>query len=379
MTIDDLRTPALLLDADRTEANLRRMQDYANSQGVKLRPHCKTHKSPEVARHQRALGAAGLTVSTPYELSVFANAGFNDLTLAVPVSPPWLPFIAEMSKIADVGILVDSQEAIEAAERVCGQEGRRLGLWIEIDSGQHRSGFDPHDSEMLTTTSLALKAKNLAFQGYLTHGGHAYGARNRDEARAIAEQERDTMLACREQAEKAGLTIPQLSIGSTPAMSAGITLEGISEIRPGNYVFYDYTQAAIESCVVSDCAVSVLATVISAHRENRRAVIDAGALALSKDLGPIHVEPNCGFGKVYGDYGVGELLKGVFIRTLTQEHGMIEWTPEADALAKAIFKVGGQIRILENHSCLTVAMFDKYHVVRGDEVVDEYEIKRGRL
>jgi D-serine deaminase-like pyridoxal phosphate-dependent protein len=164
-----------------------------------------------------------------------------------------------------------------------------------------------------------------------------------------------------------------VSVGSTPtSMLADSFREEITEIRPGNYVFFDYTQVALGSCSVNDCALTVLSSVISKHAN--RVVTDAGATALSKDGGPTHIEPNVGYGKIIQDYQKGQLDTRVIIESLSQEHGKVILTEEEVELQH-----GERIRIIPNHSCLTANLYDYYQVVEGDSVVDRWSVHRGRF
>jgi len=173
------------------------------------------------------------------------------------------------------------------------------------------------------------------------------------------------MVGCARRLREAGIEVPAISVGSTPAMTAITDLTGIDEIRPGNYVFFDYTQVRLGSCRVADCAVTVLASVVSTSPTH--SVTDAGALSLSKDPGPAD-KRGCTWGEVFEDYAVARLSDDLRVTSLSQEHGKLS-RPRA---------VGERLRILANHSCLTVAHFDHYHVVRGERVVDRWPIDRSR-
>lgn len=164
-----------------------------------------------------------------------------------------------------------------------------------------------------------------------------------------------------------GITVPAVSVGSTPALSAVERLDGVTEVRPGNYCFYDFTQVTLGSCGVRDCAVTVLASVVSCRPGGGCSVVDAGALALSKDTGPDR-PGRSSMGEVFLDYAAGTLDPEARLVSLSQEHGILS-VPRP---------VGSRVRILPNHSCLTVAQFDEYNVVRGDQVVDRWKIWRGR-
>ncbi len=180
------------------------------------------------------------------------------------------------------------------------------------------------------------------------------------------------MAAFADRLRRAGIEVPEVSVGSTPTMSVVDDLTGITEIRPGNYAFFDAFQAAIGSCRVRDCAFTVLATVIGCYPEAGRLVLDAGALALSRDPGPTHVDPDCGSGRVCGLDG-GE-LEGLRLVSLSQEHGIVTVAPPARA---SDLPIGTRLRIVPNHSCLAAACFDRYHVADGDRIVDEWRPVRG--
>lgn len=367
--VEELPTPALLLDREVLEANLARMQAKADALGAALRPHAKTHKSAEVARRQRAHGAKGLTVATLSEARYFAGAGFDDLTWAFPVVLSRLGEAAELAERVTLRLLVDTPEAVEALEAT----GRPFHVFLEVDSGQHRSGVDPGSARAAELARRLAEHPRLVFDGLLTHSGHAYRATTPAEAAAVAEEERRAMAELAARLRGEGIEVPVVSVGSTPAMSQVRDLSGVDEARPGNYVFYDGTQAAIGSCSPADAAVTVLASVVSSQPESGRAVIDAGALALSKDPGPTHLPGGSpwGMGGVFEDlaaYRAGRPSERLRVSGLSQEHGVVS----------AELPVGRRLRVLPNHSCLAVPNFSGYWVVEGDEVVDRWPIHQGR-
>jgi D-serine deaminase-like pyridoxal phosphate-dependent protein len=359
----DLPTPALLLDLDRLEANLARMASRAVTLGVTLRPHVKTHKCLEIAERQHALGARGITVSTVSEARVFAEHGYDDITWAFPVILTQLKEIQAISRLTKLGLVVDGPEAIVALERW----GSSFPIWLKVDCGYHRAGVDPHAAAAIELAREIHASRTLQLAGILTHSGQAYHATTHAARAAVAEQERRIMVELAQRLRTAGVTVPCVSVGSTPAMTAVAHLDGVDEARPGNYAFYDYTQTVLGSCGVGDCAVTVLASVVSAQPGARHCVIDAGALALSKDPGPAH-GPYSTMGEIFADYPANRLHGDMRVASLSQEHGIVN----------AHLPVGERVRILPNHSCLTTACFDEYHVVRGDEVVDRWRIWRGR-
>lgn len=358
-----LPTPALLLDLDVLEANLRRMADHASALGVALRPHVKTHKCVEIARLQREFGATGITVSTLYEATVFADHGFDDVTWAMPIALSRLDEATELATRIRLRVVVDSSDAIHALDRT----GHPFHVWLKVDCGYHRCGVDPHAAHAIELAHRIASARHLSFDGLLTHSGHAYHGRTRDEIAAIAEEERRVTVDLAERLRAEGIAVPGVSVGSTPAMAVVEQLDGVTEVRTGNYAFYDYSQVVLRSCTVHDCALTVLASVISSQPGGNHCVVDAGALALSKDPGPSNA-PRLTMGEIFRDYGARTLRPDARVVTVSQEHGIVS----------APLSVGDVVRILPNHSCLTAACFDEYRVVRGDEVVDRWRVWRGR-
>jgi D-serine deaminase-like pyridoxal phosphate-dependent protein len=361
-SVVDLPTPALVLDLDVLDANLSRMQARADALGVRLRPHIKTHKCVEVGERQRALGAAGITVSTLEEARVFARHGFDDITWAYPLILSRIDEALELAGRIALGLTVDSERAIDALERVA----RPVGVWLKVDCGYGRAGVDPSSERAIRLARRLADSSTLAFRGLLTHSGHAYHAGSVERIADIAEEERAVMVALGDRLRVAGIDPRDLSVGSTPALSQVRSLEGIDEARPGNYALYDYTQVTLGSCALADCALTVLASVISTAPGGHRSITDAGALALSKDLGPPDDPPH--FGCVWTALEPSELHPEARVVSVSQEHGVLNTS----------LPVGTKTRILPNHSCLTVAHFDAFIVVRGSEVLDSWKIWRSR-
>lgn len=372
--LEDLPTPALLVDLDRLEVNLSRMQERCERLGVALRPHVKTHKCLEVARLQRDLGARGITVSTLAEARAFADGGFDDLTWAFPVIPSRLPEAVELARRVTLRLTLDTPAGLAAVEAAARKTGFPLHVHLEVDCGDHRSGIDPSSPEAVALAGAMASSAHVVFDGLLTHSGHAYRARSRAEAAAVAEEERSVMAGLAERLRGQGIEVPTVSVGSTPAMAAAATLAGVTEARPGNYAYYDLTQVAIGSCQPSDCALTVLATVVSSHPDRPgggHAAIDAGALALSKDPGPENDPEGAeasGFGRVYRGLDGTDLDPALHVTGVSQEHGLLS----------APLLTGTRVRILPNHSCLTNACFDEVHAVRGQEVEAAWKVWRAR-
>jgi D-serine deaminase-like pyridoxal phosphate-dependent protein len=372
MDLHTIKTPSLVLDAGRVRRNAERMSARVRGLGATLRPHVKTHKCVEVARIQTETGAGGITVSTLAEARAFAAHGFRDITYAVPIEPGKFEEALDLSKLCERFALITDDPSIpslldEAARRA----GLTLDLFLKVDCGYHRCGVEPERPEALEIPRRIDDAANLRFAGILTHAGHSYHARSREELLTIARHERDLMTGFAARLRAEGVEVPTVSVGSTPTATHYDHLEGVDEARPGNYIFFDAFQATLGSCGFEDCALTVLAAVVHRDRARRKVVLDAGAIALSKDRGPSELDPACGYGRVLDLEGAET---GLRVAALSQEHGEVQ--VEDDRLLDAL-GVGARVRVLANHSCLSAAQHAHYHVLEGSRVVDRWEIQRG--
>jgi D-serine deaminase-like pyridoxal phosphate-dependent protein len=366
--LPDVETPALLLHLDVVERNLAHMAGRARQLGVRLRPHIKTHKCVEVGRRQRAHGAAGITVSTLAEAEAFIAAGFDDLTWAFPLDPGHLPRVRSLAERATLRVVVDDLETARALADT------GLHVWLKVDCGYHRAGVDPASPYALQVAGELGAERGIVFDGIVSHSGHSYRTTSKDEAARVAEDERSVMTWFADLLRRAGIPVREISVGSTPAMAAARDLSGVTEARPGNYVFYDRTMALIGACDLADVGVTVLATVVSHQPGASHFIVDAGALALSKDPGPSHVGP-AAMGAVRGH-------PDLTVASLSQEHGIVR--AESAAAIDGCFRVGERVELIPNHSCLTVAHFDEYVVMEGrgngqeGRVADRWPIVRKR-
>jgi D-serine deaminase-like pyridoxal phosphate-dependent protein len=367
MLLKDLPTPALILDLGRVERNCEGMIRRAAELGVTLRPHLKTAKSADVARLATRERSAGITVSTLAEVEYFAQAGFGDITYAVGIAGQKIPALAQLQRRYGVRInlLADTVSAVtEVAERA-EELGERFALFIEIDSGGGRGGVPPDGPELLQIAHAVQTAPMLSLAGVLTHAGQSYGAASIAEMKQIAESERAAVTHAASRLRSAGIEVPSVSVGSTPTATHAASLTGVTEMRPGVYTLFDLAQVSLGTCTIDDIAVSVLATVIGHNPRSQRVLIDAGALALSKDLSAGKLRTEVGYGLVCPMSG-GPPVDGVYVAEVHQEHGLIAGSEPHEAMA-AHYPVGARVRILPNHACLTAAPYDRYHVVRGDD------------
>ena len=369
-TIEDLETPSLILDVERVRANAARITSIVRKHGVRLRPHIKTHKCIEIARIQTAGHNGAVTVSTLAEAKAFAVTGFRDITYAVPIEPGKFEEVAQMVQDGvDLKMITDDPSVPAGLNEIARSRGVSVGVFLEVDCGDHRSGVHPDSVEATSIPRAIADASNLKFAGVLTHGGHSYGARTIDEVKVIARQERDTVVELAERLRSESIEVPTVSVGSTPTVSHADDLTGVDEVRPGNYILYDAFQATIGSCSFDDCALTVMAAIV--HRGNEKVIIDAGAIALSKDRGPVDRDPGCGYGRVL-DVDGNDL--GLRVAGVSQEHGVI---PVADRSLLNKMKVGDRVRILANHSCISAAQHTHFNVLENGEIVDRWEIHRG--
>jgi D-serine deaminase-like pyridoxal phosphate-dependent protein len=361
------------VDLDRLERNSRRMTAHARRLGTRLRPHMKTHKCVEAARIQVEGNFGGITVSTLAEARGFARAGLRDITYAVPVTLDRLDDCVELRHgINHFHLLLDHPATLRALERCGARNELRWSVFLKVDSGGHRAGVDPLGDESMALARAIVDSPHADLRGILTHAGQSYDSRDPAEAAEVAAHERDLMVGFAKRLRHIGVPVEEISIGSTPGLMAATQLEGITEVRPGNYIFFDAYQAAIGSCALDDVAFSVLARIIGVHSDRRELLVNAGALALSKDPGPIHVDAQCGFGIVV-TVDDQQPIAGLRVVSLSQEHGIIR----SDQPLDPEWQPGTLLRIFPNHSCLAAACFDRYHIVRGDEVADEWRPVRG--
>ncbi len=362
--IAELATPALLLDLEKLESNLAAMAARSCELGVALRPHIKSHKCIEIGRIQQSLGANGIAVSTLEEARVFADHGFDDVTWAFPVILSRIDEARDLAERVTLRLVVDSPDTLCRLQST----GHPFHVWIKVDCGYHRAGVDPTSEVALKLARDLFESPTLIFDGILTHSGHSYQARGRDALKQVAEEERRIVVEFSNRLRiQEAIEVSNISVGSTPAMSSVEHLHGVTEARPGNYALYDHNQTIIGSCSVPDCAVTVLSSVVSSQPGMGHCIIDAGALALSKDTGPVDAQPHT-MGEIFHDYSSGVLQRDFRVTSVSQEHGTVNYP----------LSVGSKVRILPNHACLAVAQFDEFCVVRGTDIVDRWRIWRRR-
>lgn len=370
--LETIKTPCLILDASRVQRNAERVDRIAQSNNVRLRPHIKTHKSVEVARIATKNQSGAVTTSTLAEVWAFSNHGFNDFTYAVPLEPGKFAEVIEIVKSgAKLNLITDDVEVPTVLNEAARDGSVKLSVFLDVDCGYHRDGIEPQNPTATEIAEQITSASNLDFAGILTHSGHSYHAGSKEGIKHIAVEERDRMVKFAEDLRSRGIIVPCVSIGSTPTVNHVDHLRGVDEIRPGNYVFFDAFQATLGSCGFEDCALTVLAAVIHRNHDQKKIIVDAGAIALSKDQGPVEFDANCGYGRVL-DLAGNEL--DLHVQSLSQEHGT--FFVEDEQIFNRL-PVGARVRILANHSCLAAAQHDRFNVLENGKLTNQWKIHRG--
>lgn len=355
--VTGLPTPCLLVERDKLQANIDRMNTRAKDLGVSLRPHVKTHKSVEIAS---LIGAQAITVSTLQEAEYFAAEGYTDILYAVSIVPAKMDRVLALNaRGANVQVLLDVPQTAREVAQAAADSGETVEAWIEIDVDGHRAGVEPDDPLLIEIGRYLQQAPSVRLAGVLTHAGESYECRSFKELEQHAELERRLCVHAAHKLRKQDIHSTRVSVGSTPTALAARSLENVTELRAGVYVFFDLFQAGLGVCALEDIALSVLTTVVSHKRSHRRLIIDAGGLALSKDRGTAGQYRDCGYGLV-AHPETGEVIPHLQVNAANQEHGMID-LPEEFSFDQ--FPVGCRLRILPNHACMTAAAHNHYHVI----------------
>jgi len=356
--LDHLPTPCLVLDQAILRRNIAAMAAALARHGVPLRPHMKTAKSIDVARLALAGQPGGITVSTLAEAEYFAGHGITDLLYAAGITPQKLARAAALNAAgADIIVITDDPD-IAAMIGAMEVPPRTL---IEIDTGEHRGGIGPEDGAL---EALAARL-GPALAGVMTHAGHSYAGRSIADMARIAEAERTGITRAAERLRGLGHDPRIVSMGSSPTALHAAKLDGVTEVRAGVYMFGDLFQAEIGTHGLDDIAVTVLTSVIGRRPAERRLLVDAGGLALSKDRSTESVPVDYGFGLLLDAGGRREFGHSVICRAY-QEHGVAEIDP---AVPFPDLPVGAKLRVAPNHTCMTVAAHERYYVVDGGQTV----------
>ena len=359
MLKSDLDTPALIVDIDKLKFNIDDMAAFAAAEGIRLRPHAKTHKTPQIGQMQLEAGAIGLTVAKLSEAEVFIEAGCSEILVAYPlVGPIKHRRLVDLCERAAITTVVDHIDIAEALSRSMRANGVELPVMVEVDTGLRRCGVLPG----APARDLALKVARmpgLRFVGLLTHEGHAQLAGAPDQVRATGLSAGEMMAETAELIRGSGLEVPIISVGLTATAKITATVAGVTETRPGIYVFYDRSEVLHQVVTPERCAARVLATVAT-RPTAERIILDAGTKALTSDRAGVS-PPVAGHGYVIGhpDWQIS---------SLSEEHGAT--TIPADDPAR----IGDRVEIIPNHICPVINLFDTIHVTRGERVIDQWAV-----
>ena len=363
-TLPDLDTPSLVFDLDVVERNLAEMAEVARTAGVRLRPHTKTHKSPLIARMQLDAGASGITVAKLGEAEVMVDAGIDDVLIAFPlVGGSKLARLRALMERAQIRTTTDSVEVAEGLGQVGRDLGRDVEVLVEVDTGLHRVGRAP-GAPTVELVQQVTRVPGVEVIGLLTHAGHAYRSADADELRAVAEREALDLVETAAMCAAAGIELREISVGSTPTARIGARVPGVTEIRPGTYVFNDVQQMRLGVATLATCAIRVLATVV-AHPAPDRFVLDAGTKAFTSDGGD---------GPPYPGRGVIAGRPELRLDFMNEEHTVGSRTGDDDV------RIGDRLQVVPLHACSCVNMFDVAYGVREGVVEREIAIEaRGRM
>lgn len=369
MRVTTLPTPQILVDETRLNANIQAMQQQAQFRGKRLRPHAKTHKIPQVARMQIEAGAVGICCAKLGEAEVFAGAGLADIRLPYPVHPLNAPRVAALQDRARISIIVDDMDVASGWSDAMMAGGRRLDVLVKVDVGFHRCGIDPDARGAEETVKRIGDLPGIDLVGLLSHAGNGYEAGSEKELREIARRERDWLATL---ARRAGLDGAEISVGATPTVRFSLTLDEITEVRPGNYVYFDRTQVGLQSARTADCALTVLARVVSRPSEDR-VILDCGSKTLSSDR-VRGFDGAQGFGAILTDLESDEIDPQLTIERLSEEHATVR------ASGKCALRPGDLVRVLPNHACVVSNLVDYVQLVSGLELVESVRVEaRGRI
>ncbi len=363
MNYQELSTPALTIDLDILERNLERMAAYCREHGLGLRPHTKTHKTPEVAHMQMERGAVGLTVAKVGEAEVMATAGLDEILVAYPIwGDEKLRRLAALARERSLLLSLDNEATAEGLSQAAHAAGATVGVLVEFDAGLHRCGVQP-GPECLELARKIAKMPGLKFRGLMTFPGNIWGteADREKEVKRVAGRFEQAL----EPFRKAGMEVEIVSGGSTPSAFMSHEIHGLTEIRPGTYAYNDLNTYYQGACKLEDCAARVVTTVVSTAVPGR-AMIDAGSKTLSSD--------SLGSGPAKGNGYVVEAPDAPVIK-LNEEHGYLDITQSSHR-----FHVGEIVTVIPNHVCACVNMHDEVFLLRNGQVEGAWKVAaRGKV
>jgi len=370
--LTDLRTPCVLVEHERLERNIDRMQTAASARGLRLRPHAKTHKSPELARVQIGRGAVGICCAKLGEAEVFADAGIEDIRLPYPLNPVNADRVLKLLDSTRLSFIVDDAAVAKGWSDALRTAGASVDVLVKVDVGFHRCGIDPEAAGAAEMIARVAEMPGLRFRGLLSHAGHAYHASSDAETAAIAASEASLLTDLAARVRDLGVPVEEISVGATPTARFSLQQKGLTELRPGNYIYYDRTQVALGAASYEDCALTVLARVVSRPAADR-VILDSGSKTLALDQARGRSEMR-GHGAVFESLDTSVPDRTLVIERLSEEHATVR-VDGTTTLA-----TGDLVRILPNHACVVSNLVDGVWLVNGRQVEERIEIAaRGRI
>jgi D-serine deaminase-like pyridoxal phosphate-dependent protein len=365
-SLSTIPTPFVVIDRGRLERNIANMQARAKTAGVRLRPHAKTHKSPAIAQRQIEAGAKGICCAKLGEAEVFVAAGIGDIRLPYPIHPSNAERVLALTDHAKISIVVDDESVASGWSDAMVAAGRRLAVLVKVDVGFHRCGVDPDRADIPGVIHRIAKLPGLEFRGLLSHAGHSYLAKSGAEIEAIAKQEAEILNRLAEALRAADTPVPEISVGSTPTARFIASQPGVTEMRPGNYVFVDRTQVGLGAARLDDCAQSVVSTVVSRPTADR-VILDAGSKTLTSD-GVRGFGNESGYGLVYPSLSTARPDPTLQIERLSEEHATVR------VPATCTLRIGDRVRIIPNHSCVVTNLADELILADGETIVERLPV-----
>ena len=355
-----IEKPTLVLDEERARRNIERMAAKAFKSGVRFRPHFKTHQSAQIGEWFRECGVGSITVSSLDMADYFARHGWRDITVAFPTNILEIAKINRMAEVTDLGLLVESTETAAFLAR---HVTSKTDVWIKIDVGSLRTGIPWEKPEKVVAVAAEVERAGLmSFRGLLTHAGHAYGATSAEEIVKVYQETADRMTRVRDHLRGEAFEEIEVSVGDTPTCTVMEAFGDVDEIRPGNFVFYDLMQLQLGVCSEEEIAVALACPVVAKHEERSEAIVYGGAVHLSREfICKAGGAQDFGHVALPTKHGWGPLIRGGYVSSLSQEHGVVRLPEE---VLRAL-RVGDVLMVMPVHSCLTANLMKAYRTLDG--------------
>lgn len=361
--MSEIIRPTLVVNKEICLRNIEKMAQKAAENKMRFRPHFKTHQSAQIGEWFKLFGVTAITVSSVKLAEYFALNGWNDITIAFPINILEIENINRLAANIKLNVLIENQEAAKALSE---KARTSMGVYLKIDTGFHRTGIPSSKTGVIDTVIKIISInKKISFKGFLSHTGHTYKARSTNE---IFSRHFDALLKMKSLKQKFKQDFPkiEISLGDTPSCTICTNFEGVDEIRPGNFVFYDLMQKNLNVCSFEDIAVRMICPVVSKHLSRNEIIIYGGAIHLSQDS-VVNINGKKMFGRiVIQKKGEKILLDPLnYVAKLSQEHGILKVTQNQFKN----FKVGDLVEIIPVHSCLTANLSKNYITTDGEEIL----------